>query len=192
MTSFSDAFRFYSLNQQRELKTAVIAVTLGATMQAAAPALVRGMKLSVKRKMGPLTEKKELTEQEKKYLELLSKLDKISTDLEGLRQLENLRTDPLGKELFTEFCTLIPSQHSCFGVFLQVPNSLSRFAEFMTTRWHYSGSGYAKPPRGFSEPFSGFDTIVNSLMGHPSCRAEVNKQIAGWEKWQKANNKKAA
>ena len=188
MTSASDAFRFYSPSQQRELNFAVIAVTLGAQVQNVAPALVREMKLSVRRKMAHLTEKKELTEQEKKYLELLSKLDKISPDLEGLRQLENLRTDPLGKELFTEFCALIPSP---FKPLTQIPNAVFRFAEFMAG-WHYSGSGYAKPPRGFPEPFSGFDTIVNALMRHPSCEAEVNKQVAGWENWKKANIKKAA
>lgn len=193
MTSASDAFRFYSPSQQRELNVAVIAVSLGSKVQNSAQALVNGMKLAIRRKMALLTSKKEMTDQERKYLELLLKLDKISPGLEGLRQLENLRTNPLGNELFTEFCALLPStfQHPCFGVFVQIPNSLPRFAEFMAG-WHYSGSGYSKPPRGFPEPFSGFDTIVNALMGHPSCRAEVNKQIAGWEKWQKANSKKAA
>jgi hypothetical protein len=196
MASAADAFGGYTKNQQRELSFAIIAVSLGAELRSAVPALISNIKVFVRRKIELSRSKKDISEADQKYLNLLLEIEKISPGFDGLKRLEDLKnhTDvSSATELFRECFSMLPSvlRDPCFGVFTQVPNSLSNFAKFMTG-WHYSGDGYSGPPKGFSEPFSGFDKIVNALMGHPRCRAEAGKQAKAWEKWQAAHAKKAA
>lgn len=196
MASAADAFGGYGKNQQRELNFAIIAVSLGSEIRSAAPTLINNVKLLVRRKSDLLKSQKDISEADRKYLNLLLEVEKISPSFDGLKMLENLKnhTDVASAmELFKECFSILPSvlRDPCFGVFTQVPNSLSNFARFMAG-WRYSGDGYSGPPRGFPEPFSGFDKIVNALMGHPRCRVEAKKQADAWEKWQAAHAKKAA
>lgn len=196
MASAGDVFGTYSKNQQRELAFAIIAVSLGSEIRSAAPTLINNVKSLVRRKIDLLKSQEDISEADRKYLNLLIEVEKISPNFDGLKLLESLknRTDVASAmQLFNECFSMLPSvlRDPCFGVFTQVPNSLSSFARFMAG-WHYSGDGYSGPPRGFSEPFTGFDKIVNALMGHPRCRVEAEKQAKAWEKWRVANAKKAA
>ena len=58
--------------------------------------------------------------------------------------------------------------------------AVSKFVEFALT-WRYTGKGY-EAPAGMIEPFSGYDTIINSLMGHPLCKARMEKEAKAWER----------
>src|SRR3989339_347528 len=157
MASAADAFGAYSKNQQRELSFAIIAVSLGSEIRSAVPTLINNVKSFVKRKIDLLKSKKDISEADQKYLNLLLEVEKISPTFDGLKILEGLknRTNVASAmELFKECFSMLPSvlRDPCFGVFTQVPNSLCDFAKFMAN-WHYSGNGYSEPPKGFSEPF---------------------------------------
>lgn len=195
MASAANAFKAYSDTQKREINFAIIAVALGSEIRRVGPEFLSVVKSVAKRKADMLSTKGSRTESEDKALQLLFEIGNISPSLDGLRKFDELRRKvdvAMAMDLLRECLPLFPSilKDPSFGVFLKKPESVYRFAEFMSG-WHYSGDGYSKPPKGFGEPFPGFDDIVNALMGHSRCRTEAAKQASAWEKYQ-ASLKKAA
>lgn len=184
MASAADAWKSMSANQQREVLTACVFVALGPSIKSAVPSLISSVKSIVRQEIGDLSRKPELTDVEQKYLKLLERIMGISASVEGLREIENLssRTDlPMLIPLLQKCWAALPSifKFSGFGSLIE-HRALSKLVSFAMA-WRYSGKGY-EAPCGMTEPFSGYDDVMNSLMGHPLCKAEMAKQTALWEK----------
>lgn len=190
MASAVDSWEGFSSAQKREIKTAIVVVALAPFIHRQIPSITADIKAIVRSEMGKI-EKSGGDEHVKEFLQEI--LD-IPATAHGLEELEGLQRKAQNKPELIKIAlpivlrawSTLPSalQFSGFGELIK-QNAVSKMVHFIE-HWHYSGHGF-EPPKGMSEPFSGYDTIINALMGHPKCKAELEKQVKAWERAQKAS-----
>lgn len=192
MPSAEEAWGEMSASQHREIRTAVVLTTLGPIVRSNISSIVSAMKPILQNAVIKLESKEDKNDQEEKLLSFLRDISTASASLDGIKKLEsmNIKAESMpGLLLIAKQCfNTLPSVLRFPGFASLIKhNALSKFISFATS-WRYSGVGY-DPPKGMSEPFSGYDDIINSLIGHPKCVAEFKRQ---GELWERAQKKKAA
>lgn len=189
MASAQDFWDSLSAAQKREIFTANVMVALGSEIRSQVSSIGAKVKSIFQDEARRLEAQPNRSDADEKLLALLQEGAKLPVSLEGIRQLESM------KSRATMVPGLLPVVVKCFNALPAVlkfsgfgslikHNALSKFIAFSLT-WKYTGKGY-EAPKGMSAPFSGYDDIINSLMGHPRCKAEMEKQA---RLWQKAQNK---
>ena len=181
----------YSESQRREIRTACVLVELGGIIRSNLSSLVSTAKGILNDEIRKLSSKKDLTPGGSKCLDYLKEASAVDVSVSGLRRLEELGERALASADYEMAKVLKPVAEKCwnsapsflkflgFGQLVH-QKAVSKFVEFALT-WRYTGKGY-EAPAGMSEPFSGYDTIINSLMGHPLCKARMEKEAKAWEK----------
>ncbi len=170
--------------QQREIKTACVLVSLGPLVRSNVSAIATAVKAPVKDEISKFESRGALSESDEQYLKFLKEVYSVSASLDGIKRLETLSRGALYPgiiNLLKKGWDSLPSvmQFTGFGSLVQ-HNAVSKFISF-AINWRYTGSGY-HAPKGMEAPFSGYDAIIDSLMGHPRCKAEMEKQTKAWQK----------
>lgn len=198
MSAATEAWERYSENQKREIRTAVVLTALGPAIRENLTSIVNIFKRVFEGEMMKLRAKGHLNADEEKLLALLKDASSVSASLSGLRHFERLTERAENFSMHTLLSILRKCWNEApqvlkfpgFGVLLQ-KRALSKMVEF-AAHWRYSGRNNYDPPSGMSEPFSGYDEVINALMGHPLCKAKMAEEAAKWEAEYKKRMKKAA
>jgi hypothetical protein len=179
----------YSESQKREIRTACVFLELGGVIRSNLPSLVSAIKRILGDEVRKLSSKKKLTLVEIKCLSCLKEISSIDVSVSGLKKLEKLAEKVLAdiemikvlKPIAEKWWNSAPSfmKFLGFGQLVQ-QKAVSKFIEFALT-WRYTGKGY-EAPQGIKEPFSGYDAIINSLMGHPLCKVRMEMEAKAWDK----------
>lgn len=184
----------YSESQRREIKTACVLVELGGKIRSNLSSLVSTAKGILGDEIRKLSSKEDLTPAESQCLIYLKEALAVDVSVGGLEKLEKLGERALASADMVK--VLKPIAERCwnsapsflkslgFGQLVH-QKAVSKFVKFALT-WRYTGKGY-EAPSGMSEPFSGYDAIINSLMGHPLCQARMKREAKAWEKAYKKN-----
>lgn len=187
MPSAQEFWDNLSAAQKREIFTANVMVALGPEIRAQVPAIGARIKSIFQEEARRLGAQPNRSDADEKLLTLLQEGAKLPLSLEGIRQLEAMKNRaPMTAGLLpivTKCFNALPAvlKFSAFGSLIK-HNALSKFIAFSLS-WRYTGKGY-EAPKGMSSPFSGYDDIINSLMGHPRCKAEMERQSRAWQKAQ--------
>lgn len=186
----------YSEAQKREVKTACVLVELGGAVRSNLSSLVSTARGIIAEEIRKISSKQRETPAGSKCLEYLQEALAADVSVSGLRKLESLGERALSSGNVEVVKILKPIAERCWNAapsFLKFlgfgqlihQKAVSKFVEFALT-WRYTGRGY-EAPSGMREPFSGFDAIINSLMGHPLCKARMEKEAKAWEEAYKKN-----
>lgn len=170
--------------QQREIKTACVLVSLGPVIRSNVSAIANAIKSPVNEEISRLERNSARSEADEVYLKLLKEISAVPASLDGIRRLENLTSGTTRPEillLVKKGWDRLPAvmKFPGFGSLLRY-NAVSKFISFALS-WRYTGKGY-HAPKGMAAPFSGYDSIIDSLMGHPTCKAEMDKQVRAWQR----------
>lgn len=170
--------------QQREIKTACVLVSLGDLVRTNVASIANAIKSPVKEEIQKLECQSNLSPPGSEYLRFLREIYNVPASLDGIKKLETLATrasHPAIVKLFKKAWDRFPSimQFSGFASLIEC-NAVSKFISF-AINWRYTGKDY-HAPRGMASPFPGYDSIIDALMGHPKCVAEMEKQIKAWQK----------
>ena len=180
----------YSAAQKREVGTACVLVELGGMVRSNLASLVSTARTILLDEARKLSSKKELSPMENKCLGYLRDASGVDVSVAGLRKLEELSERALSGADLEMVKILMPVAKRCwesapsflkflgFGQLVH-QKAVSKFVEFALT-WRYTGKGY-EAPKGMSEPFPGYDAIINSLMGHPLCKARMEREAKAWQ-----------
>lgn len=191
MGQAEEAWGGYSDAQKREVLTACVMVALGPYIKEQIPHLVEVIHSAVRPEIAKLKAKEERTRDEDAALKLMQEVENVPQSADGIERLEQaykrIKVSTImmhiGLPILQKLNSSIPSELR-FDGFAELirQNAASKMVRF-AQGWSYSGKGY-EPPKGISAPFSGYDSIINALMGHPRCKAEMQKQTKLWEKAQ--------
>lgn len=188
----------YTEAQRREIRTACVLVELGGTIRSNLSSLVATAKNILSDEIRKLSSKKILTSTENKCLAYLKEASGIDASVTGVKKLEELGEKALASADYEMAKVLKPIAERCWNAapsFLKFlgfgqlihQKAVSKFIEFALT-WRYTGKGY-EAPYGMSEPFAGYDAIINSLMGHPLCKARMEREAKAWQEAYKKSQK---
>ncbi len=173
--------------QEREIMTACVLVSLGPTIRSKAFSVAAEFQKIISVEIQNLEKIAEPSSEDAKFLALLKEAYSAPASLEGIRKLESISTRvdiPRVIPIMQKCWKTLPSvfQFSGFASLIK-HNAVSKFITF-AQNWKYTGKGY-EMPKGMAAPFSGYDDIIQSLMGHPRAKAKMATEKKKWEEYQK-------